>query len=238
MRYPQAQAPTVNSGRRQAILDVLRDSDEPLSIVEVALALEIHANTVRFHVDRLVADGLVSEEPPAVRNPGRPPKLLRAIRTMDPAGPRDYRLLAEILVDTLARGPDPQGQAVAAGREWGQRLAAASGGMLPLLNELGFSPQPLDAQATRIALRSCPFLEVAQQRPDIVCRVHHGLMQGALQAWNRGGGQVKLVPFAQPDACLAHLQSADLPADLKPTPADNYTPSSSTSNSANPTQGS
>src|SRR2546430_7522785 len=52
--------------------------------------------------------------------PGRPPQLFRPVRGMDPTGPRRYQLMAEILADQLAAGPDPAAHAIQAGRAWAE----------------------------------------------------------------------------------------------------------------------
>ena len=56
--------------------------------------------------------------------PGRPPLLFRAVRGMDPTGPRRYRLLAEVLTHSLANGPNPGALAIEAGGPGGRRLAS------------------------------------------------------------------------------------------------------------------
>ena len=57
----------------------------------------------------------------------------------------------------------------------------------------------------RIGLRHCPFLEVARAHPEVVCPLHLGLMQGAMQAWAAPVSVATLTPFAQPDLCVAEL---------------------------------
>jgi predicted ArsR family transcriptional regulator len=79
-----------------------------------------------------------------------------------------------------------------------------------LLDELGFAPEPRPGeQAPLIALRHCPFLELARTGTGIVCPVHLGLMQGALEAWHAPMTVERLEPFVEPDACLAHLTGPD-----------------------------
>ena len=95
------------SGRRAEVLEVLRAADGPLSITAIALALGIHPNTVRFHLDALAEAGQVEAVEGGRTKPGRPPLMFRAVAGMDPAGPRDYRMLAGILADALARQPRP-----------------------------------------------------------------------------------------------------------------------------------
>ena len=68
--------------------------------------------------------------------------------------------------------------------------------LVALLDEVGFAPereaeqQPAGGTA-RINLRNCPFLELAQDRPQITCPIHLGLMRGAMEAWGsaRGNGE-------------------------------------------------
>ncbi|AGZ53365.1 helix-turn-helix transcriptional regulator [Mycobacterium kansasii] len=203
------------TGRRRAVLRVLRASRVPMSIVAIADALEIHPNTVRFHLDALVADGQAQRVESGPRGPGRPPQMFSAVRQMDRGGARHYRLLAEILSNGLAAEPDSQAKALAAGRAWGQRLEAPATDsnaeksiehLVGVLDQLGFAPERRVSDGQhQLGLRHCPFLEVAESRSAIVCPIHLGLMQGALESWAAPVGVERLDVFAEPDLCLAHL---------------------------------
>ncbi|WP_033709845.1 helix-turn-helix domain-containing protein, partial [Mycobacterium avium] len=92
-----------SAGRRRAVLRLLRASPEPMSIAGIADVLGVHPNTVRFHLDSLVADGQVEHVELDRKGPGRPPLMFRAVRQMDRGGTRHYRLLAEILAKAFAR---------------------------------------------------------------------------------------------------------------------------------------
>jgi predicted ArsR family transcriptional regulator len=59
-----------------------------------------------------------------------------------------------------------------------------------------------------IRLRHCPFLELAEKYDQLVCRIHLGLMQGALAELRTPVTAARLEPFAEPDACLARLEHA------------------------------
>ncbi|UGT89593.1 helix-turn-helix domain-containing protein [Mycobacterium ostraviense] len=207
-----AQKPT---GHRRAVLRVLRASRVPLSIVAIADALEVHPNTVRFHLDVLAADGQVQRVESGPRGPGRPPQMFSAVRQMDRGGTRHYRLLAEILSNGLAAEPDSRAKALAAGRAWGRRLEAPPTGgtaeksidhLVGMLDELGFAPERRVSDGQQqLGLRHCPFLELAERRSGVVCPIHLGLMQGALESWAAPVGVERLDAFAEPDLCLAHL---------------------------------
>src|SRR5699024_697390 len=58
-----------------------------------------------------------------------------------------------------------------------------------------------------LAVRHCPFLELAADHQEIVCPVHLGLMRGALEAWGAPVRADALEPFAEPDRCLVHLST-------------------------------
>ncbi|GAA0821789.1 helix-turn-helix domain-containing protein [Streptosporangium amethystogenes subsp. fukuiense] len=206
------------TGRRGLILTMLRESTSPLGIGDIAARLDVHPNTVRFHLDALAETGQVERVHVAPTGPGRPPLVFRARPGMDLGGPRNYRLLAEILVGDLAADPDPAARATEAGRAWGgflvDRPAALSREeavreLVRLLDDLGFAPEERPAGDPRqIGLRHCPFVELVETQAAVICPLHLGLMRGAMAAL---GAQVtvdRLVPFAEPDLCLAHLTTA------------------------------
>ncbi|MCA1195385.1 MULTISPECIES: metalloregulator ArsR/SmtB family transcription factor [unclassified Saccharopolyspora] len=201
------------SGRRREVLALLRESRATWDITALARRLAVHPNTIRFHLDALVGAGQVERVDARRPGPGRPPLLFRAKPGMDPAGPREYRLLAGILVDEVAQAPDPVRSAGEAGRRWGARLAGgtprstrtdAVEHLVGLLDELGFRPETR-ARGAEIGLRHCPFLELAEQQRQVVCQVHLGLMQGVTAATGSPVTVDRLDAFVEPDLCVAHL---------------------------------
>jgi predicted ArsR family transcriptional regulator len=203
------------------ILALLRSSAEPRSIASVADELGVHPNTVRFHIDALLRAGRVEQVLGDATGRGRPPVLFRTSRRMDPTGPTNYRLLASILTGYVARDPDAAGIAAQLGRSASPALVPSSPqhrvpsrtravtGLVKLLAELGFEPEPADGRRTReIRLRHCPFQNLAEQHGEVVCSVHLGLMQGALTAMRAPVTVDRLDPFVEPDLCVAHLAAA------------------------------
>jgi predicted ArsR family transcriptional regulator len=83
-------------------------------------------------------------------------------------------------------------------------------GLIRVLDQLGFSPQivrrPTPGGAV-VALRSCPFLDVALANPDVVCGVHEGVIGGALGVLGAQAAAVELEPFAAPGACLVRVHT-------------------------------
>lgn len=194
--------------RRVDVLSTLKASATPLTIAQIAAELAVHANTVRFHLEHLEAGGQVERVQPHHRSPGRPPQLYRAVRRMDPTGPTHYRMLAEILANGLAADDNPAAKAREMGRAWGRtmpRPAADSpvDALVQTLGDIGFAPEPPEDDQLR--LRHCPFLELAQTRAAVVCPIHLGLMQGALESWQAPVAVERLDAFVEPDLCVARL---------------------------------
>lgn len=194
--------------RRTDVLDAVRASSAPVTIAQLAASLEVHPNTVRFHLDALIGTGQIERVESGQHGPGRPPQLFRAVHRMDPGGPTRYRMLAEILTNALAADDNPGARALDIGRRWGHTVAAPASGsatdaLVTFLDEFGFAPEQPVAQQLR--LRHCPFLELAETRSAVVCPIHLGLMQGALESWHAPVTVDRLEPFVEPDVCLAHL---------------------------------
>lgn len=208
--------------RRAAVLAELRGTGAPTSAAELAERTGMHLNTARFHLEGLVGDGLAVREAEGRSTPGRPRIRYAAAPDAEPGGVRSYRLLAEMLVGMVAE-TDPTGAAAgAAGRAWGRHLverAAPSARVAPaealdrvdrLMAEVGFAPETgTDGDAARVRLRHCPFLEVARERPEVVCRMHRGLIEGAVAELGAPLEVEELVPWATPDECVARLHVRD-----------------------------
>lgn len=212
------------AGRREEVLRLLRDAGNPMGIAQIADRLGIHANTARFHLDTLFSNGQVERTTAESGTQGRPPQLFQTARGMDPMGPRHYRVLAEVLAASLASETDPSRRGLEAGRVWGRLQAStvtdtAEGGeqvdaagsvgrLMGMLDVLGFAPEtPEGGNRSQIGLRNCPFLELAVDRTEVVCPVHLGLMQGAMESWDSPVTVGRLDAFVEPDLCVAHLSA-------------------------------
>lgn len=208
------------SPQRAAVLAALRRRDVPSATADLATELGLHVNTVREHLDGLVVRGLVARQrrrPSGTR--GRPSWQYSLAPDWREPDPRihDYSALAIALARQIAEGSaDPQAEATEAGERWGRALVearpAASGlaarrHVVDLLDRLGFATA-CNARATRVRLERCPMLDAARDQPDVVCTVHLGMIRGALAAIGGDPEQARLLPFAEPDACLLELRAA------------------------------
>lgn len=235
---------------RAAVLDVLRSSEAPLGVAELADAVGLHANTVRAHLDTLLEAGYVVRRTEPPRGPGRPRVVFEA--TAAPEDGRNYRMLAELLARYLVATTDRPGEAaVAAGRQFavtGTRGTLAGGGPD---GEAHFGAGPArshvdvgdlsaeeavrrlvrlladagfapeaSADGTQISLHHCPFRELAETQRDVVCGAHLGLIQGALEDLGAPVEATRLLPFVEPDLCVTTL--APLPAHDAAAPGSTH----------------
>ncbi|MFI2436316.1 helix-turn-helix transcriptional regulator [Streptomyces sp. NPDC018693] len=210
------------SRQRRGVLQYLRGQAAPVSATALAQVCALHVNTVREHLDALVADGLAVRERSAPSGRGRPAWRYRA-RPPQESPAREYAGLAAVLAAQIARSSsDPRADALAAGKDWGRVLTAgqeptadpeeARTRLLHLLGEIGFAPEA-DAQVRRVRLRRCPFVETAREHPGVICGVHEGLARAALAALSETAQDMELLPFAEPDACRLHLDTGTGPGD-------------------------
>ena len=108
-----------------------------------------------------------------------------------------YQHLAKLLAEQLISRAGTSG-ALAAGRRWAELISSEpahpdqivpseSGQpdrddvhrIVTVLDDTGFSPR-LNGGGARIELHSCPFMELARSRSDVVCTMHLGLIRGLM----------------------------------------------------------
>lgn len=197
--------------RRDQVLQHLRTQHAPSDVTTIAHAVGAHPNTVRYHLDALCDRGQVSRTLATAERPGRPSYEYAAVLGMNPDGPRNYELLAKVLLAGLGSVEDPEEAAENAGRAWGAHIGNAADadthpltGLVNVLQAERFAPEVADS-AHVVDLHHCPFLDLVESRSAAVCRVHLGLMRGYLEARNAPFTVDRLEPFAAPDFCRAHL---------------------------------
>lgn|SRR3954447_11173822 len=151
---------------------------------ELAQAAEIHENTVRPHLQALVAAGVLETRPRPAAGPGRP-GIDYVLADGDALADTDYLPLAELLSTALARMEPDEAQLRATGEDWGRYLAGRPGvgdarGRLPAaLTKLGFA---IEVSGDEVTLSGCPCPLISPDRPEVVCHLAAGVMAGALAA--------------------------------------------------------
>jgi predicted ArsR family transcriptional regulator len=206
--------------RRRGVLDRLQRAGRPVSAAEMAGQAGLHLNTARFHLDKLVEQGHADRHAEERATSGRP-HILYVARAARAESPRSYRLLSRMLAG-LAATLDRDGSATAeVGRAWGRHLvdpvppmtrldaAEAIERLDAMMDEVGFAPETSTGAEPEVRLHHCPFLEAARAEPEVVCALHRGLIEGALDELGSSVRIRDLRPFITPRMCVARLRLTD-----------------------------
>ncbi len=207
-------APPLGASRAR-VLVTLRSAGRPLSVDELAERAGLHPNTIRFHLEALTELGLVRGEVETRASAGRPRTLYEAGPESGQVGVRHYALLAGILAESLSRSvPDGSARARAAGEEWGRSCAgspeppvdAAEGSrrLLDMLTSMGCEPV-VASDGEAIVMNNCPFKEVADSHPEVVCALHLGILHSVAEVLGAPQEVERLEPRREPGRCLIHL---------------------------------
>ena len=234
---PHHAAALLASPVRRRIVDALAHVDggdraPGLTAAELAAEVALHVTTVRFHLDQLVAAGLVLAEVRRGGGAGRPRKFYAlAPGSLDDVDRRGelapLRLLSGLLAQTLSDGASGRTVTPAeAGYRWAVEHVPAQPGatpadtpgrwlgklaqMIDVLQEWGYTPELRTSEGGRTAevtLKHCPFLDLARDNPAVVCGIHRGLISGSLSQLGETATRVSLEPFVDATTCLAHVST-------------------------------
>jgi predicted ArsR family transcriptional regulator len=190
--------------QRRALYRFVVERGDAVSKDEAAAAMGVARSVAAFHLDRLVADGLLTTEFRRLTGrqgpgAGRPAKLYRRaegeVSVSLPA--RQYDLAARLLaaaVNQATRTGTPVGEALtegatAQGRRLGERAREVAGkrpsrralldAALAVLDEQGYEPR---AHGTEVVLANCPFHGLVDEQRDLVCGMNHDLLSGMAAA--------------------------------------------------------
>jgi len=199
---------------RYAIYLELARSPLPLSTAEVAEVLDLHVNTVRPHLERMRDVGLLDVRSEASGGVGRPQHLYSLAADAPALGlePSPFPMLARVLLAAAGEaGLDPE-ELADAGRDQGR--ADARGwpddtepieALIVEQARLGFDPEVIDLDDGAVmAFAHCPFRELAEAHPELVCRLHCGLVEGLVD--ELGGAEVvRFHPLVDRTPCQVEL---------------------------------
>jgi predicted ArsR family transcriptional regulator len=194
---------------RFAIYKELGRSPAPLSATDLAERLALHPNTVRPHLDRMREAGLVEVEPIHRGTVGRP-QLRYSLAPGAPGlglDPPAHTLLAGLLA-ALAEQIGGDGlDAANLGRRWGTEASGRRqtgrgclGALVAELDRLGFDPVESElggggarTRRVRVDFLHCPFRELAEAYPELVCNLHRGIVEGVVVNSARTGPSAGMV---------------------------------------------
>lgn len=191
---------------RFAMYRILRTSTKPRSARELADALDIHPNTVRLHIERLSEAGLVVVHAVHRGTVGRP---LNVYSVPANAPAIDFDPPAQVvlagLLGSLAQRAGALGESAAeTGRTWGRNAARRTKSthcieaLTSQMSRLGFDIEAAsddgehqggESAPVRLSFSTCPFRELAEAFPDLVCNLHRGMCEGVVE--ESGAGRIE-----------------------------------------------
>ncbi len=187
---------------RYAIYLELARSPHPRSTAEVANTLGLHVNTVRPHLERMRDVGLLAIYVDGRGGVGRPQHRYALAADAPSLGlePPVFAFAARMLLSLAVEAGAGAEDATEIGREQGRQDAdrarpagaagpACVGGLVQRLAELGFDPAAVPTpNGATVAFAHCPFRDLAESHPELVCGLHRGLVEGFVT--RAGGGEV------------------------------------------------
>lgn len=186
---------------RRRLYEFAVGRNAPVSRDEAAEAVGTPRATAAFHLDKLVAEGLlevVFERRTGRSGPGagRPSKLYRRSREHIAVSlpERRYELAAGLLAGALDDAEPRTAlrrRAHQLGKEMGEAARSSHLDPIATLRDFGYEPKP---EGDTVVLVNCPFHSLAQQHTELVCGMNLGLVDGILDGLAATGVTARLAP--------------------------------------------
>jgi predicted ArsR family transcriptional regulator len=202
------------------VLEFIEASEEVVRVEQIAEAVGLHPNTVRGHLDALLAAGRISRVPDQRATRGRPHWLYSGTASAS------IRELARTLDSELDRASAPEvaKQAAAAWAREGPAVAAADtvdeavDRATQVLTDFGFDAvgNPVGDQIT---LRACPYAALVHDHP-VICDIHAELLGEVLARTAQPVTLASLEVYPRPGLCVAHLRRPDVQPEWIVKPPD------------------
>lgn len=197
---------------RRALYEHVSRSAALVGRDDAATATGMPRSTAAFHLDRLVADGLLEVEFRRISGrtgpgAGRPAKLYRRApgeRSVSlPA--REYELAGDLLA-SAADEADRSGRSVRAvigaiAAEKGRRIGEHSAPFINALEVCGYEPRPDGTGGYDLV--NCPFHLLAQSHTDLICSANVELLRGVAEGAGDEEHEVTFAPRAE--HCCVHI---------------------------------
>ena len=208
-RHPKEGEPASDS--RAQIRHLIETAEEPVSVEWLCSRTDLHPNTVRGHLEVLLAAGQIARAPGRREGRGRPPMLYRAVGPESPI----YQELVTALVAELGDSTEPALIDDAADR-WAevvdhsgsaQSIDEALEQAAKALNQLGFSAH-VSSVGDTITLGSCPYAALIREQP-VICDIHTALLRELLARTGQPVAVKDMQVWAAPGICRTHLHRPD-----------------------------
>jgi predicted ArsR family transcriptional regulator len=214
---------------RRGMYVYIRAARRPVTRDEAAAEVGISRKLAAFHLDKLVAAGLLRasyESAAGLRKVGRAPKVYEPtdddITINIPQ--RQHAVLADILLDavlTETPGETAPEATLRVAATRGEEVGRAERGQVTVRGRLGAERaltltqavlakhgfEPARQSATCVRLRNCPFHPMAEKAPELVCGVNHQFVSGLLAGLRATSIEATLAP--RTGECCVELNPAE-----------------------------
>ncbi len=202
-------APVGRGDSRSAILAFIEAGGDVVRVEEISEGVGLHVNTVRGHLDALLAAGRITRIPDQRASRGRPHWLYSATSAAS------FRELGHALEVELDSSTAPEvARRAAAG--WAQAFPVpkpaasvdeAVDQATTALSAFGFDAvrNPVGDQVT---LRACPYASMVEEQP-VICDIHAALLTEVLARTEQPVTLARLDVWPRPGLCVAHLSRPD-----------------------------
>ena len=183
-----------------------------MAVESIVASTGLHPNTVRGHLDVLMAAGTISRVAADAHGRGRP----RWLYQLDAPKRSPFQTLAEALATELTASADPA-IAERAAERWAQSLPASPASESPdeavasatdSLNRLGFNAHA-NPTGDAVSITNCPYAELVATNPAI-CDIHTALVGRLFEQTGQPVTIESMDVWARPGLCVAHLRRPDL----------------------------
>jgi predicted ArsR family transcriptional regulator len=203
----------VTPGRdsRAQIAELLANSPEPMTVDAISEHTGLHANTVRSHLEVLLAKEVATREATEHAGRGRPRWVYQSAAQV--ASP--YQILASALSMQLAQIKDPLA-AKGAAELWVESLPALPIATSPdeavaeaagALNRLGFTAEAT-ALGDAIHVSGCPYADIVEANP-VICEIHTAMLSTLLANTGQPIAVTSMEVWSRPGMCTARLHRTD-----------------------------
>lgn len=198
------------SVKQREVLDRLALHPHGAQVGDLAKEMGMHPNTIRGHLDELLARDLVQVTTAPSEGRGRPSNIFHTRTPHHSTVTREYIGLVRTMAECLTEGDTEKAREI--GRQWARQThdgrevqSDASGAsqlnaLIAILRDLGFDPS-YPNQSGNIGLNACPFTTVGVSAPSsVICALHAGYLDEL-----SGGIVHKLLPYSRPSQCEIEL---------------------------------
>jgi len=183
---------------RRRLYEVIARAGEPVDRDRAAAEAGVARPLAAFHLDRLVAAGLLGvtfrrRSGRSGPGAGRPAKFYLRPADQDVSvqlPPRSYDVAAEILATGVERAAKARAAVLDVARDRGRKMAEqamehGAHDLLPLLESQGY--EPFEDGDGVVRLRNCPFHALVDEHRDLTCAMNLALLGGEVSAVHEAG---------------------------------------------------